>query len=58
MRGALARRARSKTIAEVMAIPTLRYTEGIVYARQPNADDGFRGIHYVNVIKDYSGRGT
>jgi len=39
-------------------IPKARYKHGLVYGRNPNSEDPFCRIWYVNVVQEYSGAGT
>jgi hypothetical protein len=39
-------------------LPTARYKHGMLWGRNPNAEDQFCRIWYVNIIQDYSGGGT
>jgi hypothetical protein len=39
-------------------LPTARYKHGMIYGRNPAADDGLCRFWYINVIQDYSGGGT
>ena len=41
-----------------LGIPINRFKYGIVYGKNPSADDPFCEIWYVNVIQDYAGGGT
>lgn len=41
-----------------LGIPKARYKHGLVYGRNPNAEDPFCRVWYVNVIQDYAGGGT
>jgi hypothetical protein len=39
-------------------IPKARYKHGLVYGRNPNREDPFCRVWYVNVVQEYSGAGT
>jgi hypothetical protein len=39
-------------------IPKARYKHGLVYGRNPNSEDQFCRVWYVNVVQEYSGAGT
>jgi hypothetical protein len=39
-------------------IPKARYKHGLVYGRNPNSEDPFCRVWYVNVVQEYSGAGT
>jgi len=39
-------------------IPKARYKHGMIYGRNPNSEDQFCRIWYVNVVQEYSGAGT
>lgn len=39
-------------------IPKARYKHGLIYGRNPKAEDPFCRVWYVNVIQDYAGAGT
>lgn len=47
------------TIAKnALDIPINRFKYGIVYGKNPSADDRFCEVWYVNIIQDYAGGGT
>jgi hypothetical protein len=39
-------------------LPTARYKHGAIYGRNPNAEDQFCRVWFVNIVQDYSGGGT
>ena len=41
-----------------LGIPKNRFKYGAVYGKNPNADDPFCEVWYVNIIQDYAGGGT
>jgi len=41
-----------------LGIPRARFKRGLVYGRNPNNEDPFCRVWYINVIQDYAGGGT
>jgi hypothetical protein len=41
-----------------LGIPRARFKRGLLYGRNPNNEDPFCRVWYVNIIQDYAGGGT